>query len=578
MTNRMVIAVDYGTTFTGVAWQITPFNRATADFEKMTLQRDWPGEKIHDKVPSDISYSPTAEHNYNWGFDIGSGQKLEWTKLQLDQQSREQELQWILDALVGMKNLDMDEVRKEQGLPSYPAKEPVDIVTDYLSKLRAHIKEKMIACIENRSTFDDLPKEIVITVPAAWSDSAKNLTYRAFIKAGFNERHFKNLKGILLVTEPAAAALYSIKRLMPDDEYEADDFIGPGDCFVQVDMGGGTVDCLSYKVEQTKPSLELVEVAIATGAQCGATFVDRGFINWLKRKLGKTNFDQLDGENPEDAIGSHTAFGPSMQFLMKQFVNRKHRYTGKVVPGENIIDLPSSLCALHDPEKGIDNGQIALSDKDFREIFHFSLDKTTRLIAGQIQQVEFRKNRVRYVFLSGGFAESDYIQRALKDFGRHRNIIVSVPPDPVTAVVMGAVAMRVEEREEDGVHMTGSKKSYGICISEPYSTHRHAEMDAYIDPFDGQLKAKNQIVWMIKKGDLLRSSQPTRASTQFRRKFSPNDSTEFVTNLVIYSGNDPLPETLSKTPTSLYETIPLRGLSIVSMCILQNKDPPSFFP
>ncbi|KAF1993960.1 actin-like ATPase domain-containing protein [Amniculicola lignicola CBS 123094] len=547
MTNRLVIAVDYGTTFTGVAWQVVPYNQIDADLKDVKLQKLWPGDKPGDKVPSVISYSPTAEHNYNWGFDV-TGQSLRWTKLQLDQASRKQELQWILDALIGMKDLDMDEVRMEHGLPSYPAKDPVDIVTDYLIKLRAHIKEKIIEEMTDRRTFEEMPKEIVITVPAAWSDSAKNLTFRAFTQAGFTERYFRNLKGMLLITEPAAAALYSIKKLTPKDEYEAEDFIGPGDCFVQADMGGGTVDCVSYEVQKSKPSLVLKEVGVATGAQCGATFIDREFIKWLKRKLGEANFDQLDVENPEDAVGSHTVFGPSMKFLMDQFVNRKERYTGKVVPGQNIIDLPAPLVDLHDPERGVDNGQISLSDKDFREIYHFSLDKTTRLVASQIQQVEHVRKRVRYVFLSGGFAESKYVQRALKDFGRHRNITVLVPEKPVTAVVIGAVAVRLEEEVEHGVYMTPCKKNYGICISEPYSTYRHSEMDGYKDPFDGQWKAKNQIVWMIKKGDLLQSNQPTQASTHFQRKFSLNDTREFTTDFVTYKGNDPPPETLDKMP------------------------------
>jgi hypothetical protein len=149
----------------GVAWQVVPYNQINVDLEDVKLQKLWPGDKPGDKVPSVISYSPTAEHNYNWGFDI-TGQSLRWTKLQLDQASRKQELQWILDALIGMKNLDMDQVRMEHGLPTYPAKDPVDIVTDYLIKLRAHIKEKIIEKMTDRRTFEEMPKEIVITVPA----------------------------------------------------------------------------------------------------------------------------------------------------------------------------------------------------------------------------------------------------------------------------------------------------------------------------------------------------------------------------------------------------------------------------
>jgi hypothetical protein len=54
-----------------------------------------------------------------------------------------------------------------------------------------------------------------------WSDEAKNLTFQAINKAGFTRRYFKGLRDTIFVTEPEAAALYSIKAIMDrnvDDE------------------------------------------------------------------------------------------------------------------------------------------------------------------------------------------------------------------------------------------------------------------------------------------------------------------------------------------------------------------------
>jgi hypothetical protein len=51
------------------------------------------------------------------------------------------------------------------------------------------------------------------------------LTFRAFNKAGFTKRYFKNLQGMLLITEPEAAALYCAKVLMPSDEDDAEEFL-----------------------------------------------------------------------------------------------------------------------------------------------------------------------------------------------------------------------------------------------------------------------------------------------------------------------------------------------------------------
>jgi hypothetical protein len=222
-----------------VAYQLVPYDQTVADPQKITYLTDWEsGAGL--KVPSEISYSATEEHNQNWGFNIDpKALKMKWTKLQLDQQSREQELEWILEALRGMKT-GMEKIDDEHGMPSYPAKNPGDIVADYLR----HVRERVVTLLKKiyGAVFNDLPKEIVVSVPAVsvylhfkqlaltdvfqqWSNEAKNLTFRALVKAGFTKRYFRNLQGTLLITEPEAAALYCAKVLMPEDEFDAEDFL-----------------------------------------------------------------------------------------------------------------------------------------------------------------------------------------------------------------------------------------------------------------------------------------------------------------------------------------------------------------
>jgi hypothetical protein len=51
-----------------------------------------------------------------------------------------------------------------------------------------------------------------------WSDEARNLTFQAVNKAGFTSKYFRGLRDLIFITEPEAAALYSIKSLMMEDE------------------------------------------------------------------------------------------------------------------------------------------------------------------------------------------------------------------------------------------------------------------------------------------------------------------------------------------------------------------------
>lgn len=247
-TNRLVIGLDFGTTFTGttllqkssspakslileigVGFQVVS-QAAEGEFN---LVRDWPGGAITDKVPSEYSYSPAPEGTSQWGGHFSSGStKLVWTKLQLDEQKRTEELSMILDALIGTNNLDFEIIRQSRGLPSYPAKDPVEVVADYLEKVRQVLWANLLQTF-GPVVLQTIPVDLVFTVPAVcraklevsinfclysaqmWSEGAKNRTLCAITKAGFDEIHFRGLRKIAMVSEPEATAVSILKDLRP---------------------------------------------------------------------------------------------------------------------------------------------------------------------------------------------------------------------------------------------------------------------------------------------------------------------------------------------------------------------------
>jgi molecular chaperone DnaK (HSP70) len=64
-----------------------------------------------------------------------------------------------------------------------------------------------------------------------WSDAAKNATRKAAEGAGMGG---EGGKGIRLISEPEAAAVYTLKAIQPNG-------LNVGDNFVVCDAGGGTV-------------------------------------------------------------------------------------------------------------------------------------------------------------------------------------------------------------------------------------------------------------------------------------------------------------------------------------------------
>ncbi|CAD0083692.1 unnamed protein product [Aureobasidium vineae] len=79
------------------------------------------------------------------------------------------------------------------------------------------------------------PIEITLTVPAIWSDTAKDTTFRVAQKAGMGS----NLR---MISEPEAAAIYALTVMAEDSNV-----LQVGDNFIVCDAGGGPLIWLHSK-------------------------------------------------------------------------------------------------------------------------------------------------------------------------------------------------------------------------------------------------------------------------------------------------------------------------------------------
>lgn len=180
---RLVIAVDYGTTYTGIlhALRLDVLNRLTfqtgvaiatpagyrANLSEIEAIVDWGSQMGNDeKVPSVISYSPaSAPEIQQWGGSLSpEAVAMVHTKLELDVHDTSRELDLILQALDGMYNLHFQYVRASRGLPEYTWKAPEKIVEDYLTK----VFDALLVTVED---FTEelralIAVDIVVTVPA----------------------------------------------------------------------------------------------------------------------------------------------------------------------------------------------------------------------------------------------------------------------------------------------------------------------------------------------------------------------------------------------------------------------------
>lgn len=150
---------------TGVAFA-TPVRRR-ADLDEIEIIQDW-GLRMsnHDKIPSVISYSLcSARQEQQWGTDLSPhAVAMVHTKLQLDVNDPSGELDLILQALDGMRNLDIQYIISSGGVVDYPREGPEEIVEDYLTKIFSAVLNSIARfTVAWRMT---IPVDIVVTIPA----------------------------------------------------------------------------------------------------------------------------------------------------------------------------------------------------------------------------------------------------------------------------------------------------------------------------------------------------------------------------------------------------------------------------
>ncbi|KAJ4360578.1 uncharacterized protein N0V89_001144 [Didymosphaeria variabile] len=438
-----------------------------------------------EKVPSEIAYLPDG---IKWGgLILPHVQRNMWTKLELD----------------APRQGEAEAIRQELALLTImggPAqKTPVEIVADYLGQVKNHL----IKNLDNQygpKLWRTLPITLVITVPAVWSDSAKHKTLEAVFKAGFNATYFPHLRHTVTTTEPEAAAIYTIKSLRGTSQ---DAQLHVGDGFVVCDMGGGTVDLISYRVAELEPTI-VEEVTMGTGGQCGGSFVDRGFLKWFEEKVGVDNFGKVAGCRADEL--SRTSLPPKLGRVVQEFtLTAKSGFSGTE---EYFLRLPTALSAVDDEKRGMNDGEMQVTATDMKKIFEIPLRRTKELLNGQIQQARRSgKAKLKYIFMVGGFAESPYMYKELSALARASGIQAIKPPYAWSAIVRGAAAKGLEGDGSAAIRSRICRRHYGTDCSTRFRAGEHKESDSFLCSFSGEKRADSQMDWIIKKGQELKTSE-----------------------------------------------------------------------
>ena len=230
----MVVGIDFGTTFTGVAYaQSGSINLALGSSkiaDKVIIIRGWPGANSQaEKTPTILSYHTSPP---TWGAKVKTNDGLQVSRFKLGLQENIED--HYSNCVQGL-NDELPEgslSSRYWSHPLLPQKKPLDYVADYLTCVCQYVLNDRLPRQFGSEFLQNQQISYVLTVPAIWSEKAKELTREAALRAGVPRRD------LTLITEPEAAALYCATLCNEVD-------LHIGDRFLVCDAGGGTVVCLS---------------------------------------------------------------------------------------------------------------------------------------------------------------------------------------------------------------------------------------------------------------------------------------------------------------------------------------------
>ncbi|RGB25599.1 hypothetical protein C1646_675454 [Rhizophagus diaphanus] len=317
-------------------------------------------------------------------------------------------------------------------------------VIDYLAEMTKLIKTTIATRWPGINFYKNVL--IVLTVPADFSERAKAIMRDCAFKAGLLQ--FADSPNLEFTTEPEAAAIHCITSLRQLG-------LKSGANFMIVDCGGGAVDLTMRKLTSNNQISEITE---RTGDYCGSTFVNKEFLNFLYQKYNLYQSIQQLYYNHNDQF----------QYLIEEFCNKvKLPFTGDQSDFKNIcIDLedtcPDLMYYVNDEitRQRMEQEEwiIELDFLSVLNMFDPVIQRINWLIGNQLNS--FGK-KCSAIFLVGGFSESIYLVRQVKQTFSKYVPIIEVPSQPITAVVRGAVQYGLNMRT---IQTRVLRYTYGVQV------------------------------------------------------------------------------------------------------------------
>ncbi|XP_063414094.1 heat shock 70 kDa protein 12A-like [Mytilus trossulus] len=419
----LVAAIDFGTTFSGYAFQ------TREDFKEDPLMNQgfsWTtgsNAGLSLKTPTCVLFDP-AQNFYSFGIEAED----KYTELAQE----EDHANWYYFRRFKMNLYKCQEIPRDLMLEDDKGKllPAMKVISESIKFMREHL----MRTLSKKGQDVIRPTEInwVLTVPAIWSDAAKQFMREAAVKGGIPDR------SIILALEPEAASIYCkylpVDRTLSSGGRSTLDAFAPGTQYLLLDAGGGTVD---ITVQEIKDDGDIKQIYMANGGDWGGTKVDEAFDEFLTDIVGSDTVDKFRKDDKVDYLG-----------LCREFEVKKRSIrpdsTAKIT-----IRIPLSLSERFQEVKGVSLKSSFKSNKSMSWVgdkLRVDPDTAKKFFEEPCKRIVdhlkdlFQKGAVvdtDIILMVGGFSESQMLQEAIKSAFQSKTVII--PEDAGLAVLKGAV-------------------------------------------------------------------------------------------------------------------------------------------
>ncbi|KAH3746492.1 heat shock 70 kDa protein 12A-like isoform X1 [Dreissena polymorpha] len=482
-TPDLVVAIDVGSTYSGYAWQWrtnfssnkqnvefnTNWGQGTPQIHKTNtaiLLKDDSTAQFGLKI---VTFGYRAEHRYATICSDGKEKEEEYHLFK--------RFKLLLYRVTGRDGEQEPGVEDSNGILFKLS----DIMALFIKAMKEDFYTK-------QSTTQNITNVLwVLTVPAIWSEKAKQFMRLAAEQAGIERKH------LLLASEPEAAAIYCLN--LPPEQQAAMNNVGtPGHCFLTVDLGGGTADLSAVRVEEDGL---LRELCCERGNLIGGQSVNDAFFQacnddfegteWKKKFTEATPFEMMKIEHEFEkcklAIGAEE-MDETIQLPLPRSVRDSFR-TGKIkvnrsqtrisITGEEDLRFETSFVRDH------------------------LFDQACKMINQVIETVLENQKDIQTVVLVGGFAESPIVQENIKSLlqQKYPSVAVVVPTSPFRAVLMGAV---LYGHDMFIYRSRVSRATYGVKGISVFDEKKHDESKKWFNTDTGINYCKDIFDIHVEKG------------------------------------------------------------------------------